>query len=218
MHNPRPIRVLLVDDHAIVRTGIAGMLADTPAIDVIGEVSDGEQALRAIVSLDPDIVLMDLRMPVLDGPATIARLRESGDTRGVLVLTTYDSDADILRAIEAGANGYLLKDASRDQLIRAITAVARGESWLAPEVAATVMRQMQRPRTETLSERELEVLRRVGRGMSNKEIAGELHISQATVKTHLVHIFRKLDVNDRTAAVTTALDRRLIVMDRDAGR
>lgn len=212
MHDPQPIRVLLADDHAIVRTGIAGMLADEPGIDVIAQAADGIAALDAIREHGPDVVLMDLRMPRLDGPSTIARMRESGDLRGVLVITTYDTDVDIVRAVEAGANGYLLKDASRDDLIQAIRAVSRGESWLAPSVATRLMGQMRKPAAESLSEREIDVLRLVARGNSNKEIAAQMHISQATVKTHLLHIFRKLDVNDRTAAVTMALERGIIAI------
>jgi DNA-binding NarL/FixJ family response regulator len=210
MDNARPIRLFLVDDHTIVRTGIAGMLADVPGIEVIGEAGDGIAAIEGIRRHDPDVVLMDLRMPRLDGPSTIARLRASGDTRGILVITTYDTDADILRAIEAGANGYLLKDASHAELVEAIRATAAGSSWLAPSVATRLMRQVRAPGSDALSERELEVLARVAKGMSNKEIAAQMHISQATVKTHLIHIFRKLDVNDRTAAVTVAIERGLI--------
>lgn len=204
------IRVFLVDDHTIVRTGIAGMLADAPGMVVVGEASNGTEALCLIPSLDPHVVLMDLRMPGMDGPATIAHLRASGDVRGILVLTTYDTDTDIVRAIESGANGYLLKDTSRDELIRAIMAVDRGESWLTPSVAARLMNQMRTPSGDALSERELDVLRLVAKGQSNKEIAGAIHISQATVKTHLIHIFRKLEVNDRTAAVTVAIERGII--------
>jgi DNA-binding NarL/FixJ family response regulator len=212
MSQAKPIRVLLVDDHTIVRTGIAGMLAESSAVSVIGEAANGEEGLRQISELDPDVVLMDLRMPVLDGASAISRLRAEGDRRGILVLTTYDTDADIVRAVEAGANGYLLKDASREELIQAIEAVSRGESWLAPAVASRVMGHLRKPGADTLSERELDVLRRVAKGRSNKEIAAEMHISQATVKTHLIHIYRKLDVNDRTSAVTAALERGLITI------
>jgi DNA-binding NarL/FixJ family response regulator len=212
MNDQQRIRVFLVDDHAIVRTGIAGMLVDAAAIEVVGQAADGVAALDGIRVHDPDVVLMDLRMPRLDGPSTIARMRDSGDERGVLVITTYDTDADIVRAIEAGANGYLLKDASRDELVRAIEAVARGESWLTPAVATRLMGQMRKPAGEHLSEREIDVIRLVAKGHSNKEIAVQMHISQATVKTHLLHIFRKLDVNDRTAAVTVALERGIITI------
>jgi DNA-binding NarL/FixJ family response regulator len=212
MNEQYPIRVFLVDDHAIVRTGIAGMLADAAAIEVVGQAADVKAALDGIRQHDPDVVLMDLRMPRLDGPSTIARMRDDGDNRGVLVITTYDTDADIVRAIEAGANGYLLKDPSRDELIQAIEAVARGKSWLTPSVATRLMGQMRKPAGENLSEREIDVIRLVAKGHSNKEIAAQMHISQATVKTRLIHIFRKLDVNDRTAAVTVALERGIIAI------
>lgn len=208
----RPIRVLLVDDHTVVRTGIAGMLTGAPSIEIVGEAANGKEALDAARELAPDVVLIDLRMPVMDGPDAIRELRKENLATGLLVLTTYDSDADILRAIEAGANGYLLKDTSREELIQAIEATSSGSSWLAPNIAATVMKQMQRPAADKLSDRELDVLRLVAKGHSNKEIAGAMHISQATVKTHLIHIFRKLDVNDRTAAVTMALERGIIAI------
>jgi len=204
------VRVLIVDDHSIVRTGIAGMLAEHPALDVVGEAANGQEALGQIASLAPDVVLMDLRMPEMDGTEAIDALRRAGNTIGILVLTTYDSDTDILRAIESGANGYLLKDTSRDELIRAIEATARGETWLTPAIASRVLQQMQQPASGTLSDREVEVLRLVAKGCSNKEIAENIHVSLATVKTHLIHVFRKLDVNDRTAAVTIALERGII--------
>ncbi len=204
------IQVMLVDDHPIVRAGIAGMLAQTDGIEVIGEASNGQEAMPLIRSLSPDVILLDLRMPVMDGTELIERLRSDGNQVGILVLTTYDSDADILRAIEAGANGYLLKDTSHDDLIRAIEATAAGDSWLTPSVAAQLMRSVRQPEGEQLSSRETDVLRLVAKGNSNKEIAAALHVSQATVKTHLIHIFRKLDVNDRTAAVTLAMERGMI--------
>lgn len=206
------VRVLIVDDHSIVRRGIAGMLSDISQVTVIGETTDGQQGVLAVRELQPDLVLMDLRMPRMDGASAIAELRRQGNMTPILVLTTYDTDADILRAIEAGANGYLLKDCSQEELISAITATAGGESWLAPAVANRLMRQMQRPAIEQPSAREISVLQRVAKGFSNKEIAAEMHISQATVKSHLIHIFRKLDVNDRTAAVTVALERGIISM------
>ena len=204
------IRVLITDDHAIVRTGIAGMLAERDDITVIGEAADGMAALHAIKELGPDVVLMDLRMPTMDGPTTIVKLREQGDQTPVLVLTTYDTDTDILRAIEAGANGYLLKDATRAELTQAILAIASGESWLTPSVASRLMNQVRKPTRTALSNRELDVLKLVAKGHSNKEIASDMYISQATVKTHLIHIFKKLDVNDRTSAVTVALERGVI--------
>ncbi len=204
------IRVVLVDDHPIVRAGIAGMLAQSDGIEVVGEAANGVEAASLIERVNPDVVLLDLRMPVMDGPELIHTLRAEGNTVGILVLTTYDTDADILRATEAGANGYLLKDTSLDDLVRAIEATSAGDTWLAPSVAAQVMKSLRGPSSEKLSSRELDVLRLVADGFSNKEIASELHVSPATVKTHLIHVFRKLDVNDRTAAVTVALDRGIL--------
>lgn len=204
------IRVVLVDDHPIVRTGIAGMLAQTDGIDVVGEASNGEEALAVIDNVQPDVLLTDLRMPGMDGPTLIRELRAQGSTLGILVLTTYDTDADILRATEAGASGYLLKDTSLNDLVQAIRATNAGDSWLAPTVAAQVMKSLRRSDSGKLSSRELQVLQLVAEGHSNKEIASELHVSPATVKTHLIHVFRKLDVNDRTAAVTVALDRGIL--------
>lgn len=204
------IRVVLVDDHPIVRAGIAGMLAQTDSIEVVGEASNGEEALSLIERTSPDVLLVDLRMPVMDGPTLIQTLRTQDSKLGILVLTTYDTDADILRATEAGANGYLLKDTSLADLVRAIEATNAGDTWLAPSVATQVMKSLHGSKSEKLSSRELEVLRLVADGHSNKEIAAELHVSLATVKTHLIHVFRKLDVNDRTAAVTVALDRGIL--------
>lgn len=204
------IRVVLIDDHPIVRAGIAGMLAQTDGIEVVGEAANGREALSLIERADPDVLLLDLRMPVMDGPELIRELRAQGNNIGILVLTTYDTDADILRATEAGANGYLLKDTSLADLVRAIEATNAGDTWLAPSVAAQVMKSLHGSGSEKLSTRELDVLRLVANGLSNKEIAVQLHVSPATVKTHLIHVFRKLDVNDRTAAVTVALDRGIL--------
>ena len=204
------IRVMLVDDHPIVRAGIAGMLAQTEGLEVVGEASNGQEALSMLANTSPDVLLLDLRMPVMDGPELIQILRDQGNPVGVLVLTTYDTDADILRAIEAGANGYLLKDTSLRDLVEAIRATHAGDSWLAPSVATQVMKSMRAPDINQLSSRELDVLRLVADGLSNKEIAIALSVSPATVKTHLIHVFRKLDVNDRTAAVTVALDRGIL--------
>lgn len=204
------IRVMLIDDHPIVRAGIAGMLANTDGIAVVGEAANGQEALDVLARVDPTVLLVDLRMPVMDGPALIEQLRSSGNDIGILVLTTYDTDADILRATEAGANGYLLKDTSQTELIQAIRSTHAGDGWLAPAITAKLMRSMRSGDTTKLSSRELDVLRLVATGNSNKEIAHELHVSQATVKTHLIHIFRKLDVSDRTAAVTVARDRGIL--------
>lgn len=204
------IRVMLIDDHPIVRAGIAGMLANTDGIAVVGEAANGQEALDVLARVDPTVLLVDLRMPVMDGPALIEQLRSSGNDIGILVLTTYDTDADILRATEAGANGYLLKDTSQTELIQAIRSTHAGDGWLAPAITARLMRSMRSGDTTKLSSRELDVLKLVATGNSNKEIATELHVSQATVKTHLIHIFRKLDVSDRTAAVTVARDRGIL--------
>lgn len=204
------IRVMLIDDHPIVRTGIAGMLANTGGIEVVGEAANGKEALEVMPTAQPDVLLLDLRMPVMDGPTLIEHLRSSGNDIGILVLTTYDTDADILRATEAGANGYLLKDTSQSELIQAIQSTHAGDGWLAPSITAKLMRSMRSGEKTKLSTRELDVLKLVATGNSNKEIASALHVSQATVKTHLIHIFRKLDVSDRTAAVTVSMDRGIL--------
>jgi DNA-binding NarL/FixJ family response regulator len=207
------IRILLVDDHPVVREGLAGMLAGQPDFEVVGMADDGATAMTLHHSLAPDVALMDLRMPGLDGVAAIAAIKAQEPEARILVLTTYDSDADILRAIEAGATGYLLKDTPREDLFRAIRAAARGESVLAPAVAARLMTHLRAPVQDQLSGREIEVLQLVAKGHSNHAIGKELHISTATVKTHLIHIYNKLQVSDRTAAVTTALERGIITLE-----
>ncbi|NPA89848.1 MAG: response regulator transcription factor [Chloroflexi bacterium] len=209
----RHLRVLIVDDHPVVRAGLVGMLAAAPDVEVVGEAADGAEALEKCRALHPDVVLMDLRMPHMDGVTAIEHIRRQWPEVHVLVLTTYDTDADILRAIEAGATGYLLKDAPREELYRAIRATARGEAVLAPPVAAKLMDQVRHPGEERLSARELDILTLVAQGKSNKEIARHLHISQATVKSHLLHIYNKLGVSDRTAAVTEALKRGYIRLE-----
>jgi DNA-binding NarL/FixJ family response regulator len=198
------ITVLLVDDHPVVRAGVRGMLDGEPDIVVAGEAGSGQEAVAAARALTPDVVLMDLRMPGLDGVDATARLLEAVPGARVVVLTTYETDADILRAVEAGAAGYLLKDASRTDLVQAVRLAARGETVLAPSVATKLFHRARKGH-ESLSPREVEVLRLVARGLSNAEIGRELHISEATVKTHLLRTFPKLGVSDRTAAVTTAM-------------
>ncbi|NGM14619.1 response regulator [Verrucosispora sioxanthis] len=208
-----PVRLLIVDDHPVVRDGLRGMFAGDPGFEVVGEAADGAEALTMAARSRPDVVLMDLRMPGMDGVTAIGCLVEADSPAKVLVLTTYDTDADVLPAIEAGATGYLLKDAPRDELVRAVRAAARGESVLSPSVAGRLMgrlRTPRRPAEEPLSQRELEVLTLVARGSSNREAAARLFISEATVKTHLLHVYAKLGVNDRAAAVAVAYDRGLL--------
>jgi DNA-binding NarL/FixJ family response regulator len=208
------IKILITDDHPVVLEGLAGMLAGQPDFEVIGLAADGEVAVTLYSSLQPDVVLMDLQLPKLDGVGAIQAIRKADSDAKFLVLTTYDSDADIVRAIEAGATGYLLKDTPREELFRAIRAVALGESVLAPTVATRVMSRIRAPQDDKLSAREIEVLEWVAKGASNKDIGNALSISVATVKTHLIHIYGKLGVDDRTAAVTTALEQRIITLDR----
>lgn len=198
------IRILLVDDHPVVRQGLRGMLV-ADDLEVVGEAGSGEEAVAQAAALTPDVVLMDLRMPGMDGVAATAKIVPTG--RRVLVLTTYDTDSDILRAVEAGASGYLLKDSTPEELINAIRATARGETVLAPSMVSKLVGQVRMP---PLSAREVEVLKLVARGQSNVEIGRTLFISEATVKTHLLRAFNKLGVSDRTAAVTTAMDRGLL--------
>jgi DNA-binding NarL/FixJ family response regulator len=201
------IRLMIADDHPVVRDGLRAMLASQPDFQVAGEAADGAVAVKLAAELAPDVILMDLRMPTLDGVSAIRQIRARQPSVRILVLTTYDTDADILPAIEAGATGYLLKDAPRDELFRAIRTTAAGQAVLAPAVAARLMVKMRAPAEEKLSARELEVLGLVANGASNHDIAQALHISEATVKSHLLHIFGKLGVADRTAAVTAALQR-----------
>ncbi|MFC8297626.1 response regulator [Micromonospora orduensis] len=205
-----PLRLLIVDDHPVVRDGLRGMFTGDPDFEVVGEARDGAEALALAAHSRPDVVLMDLRMPGMDGVTAIGRLVGSGSQAKVLVLTTYDTDADVLPAIEAGATGYLLKDAPREELVRAVRAAARGEAVLSPSVAGRLMGRLRAPAEEPLSHRELEVLAMVAKGTSNREAAARLFISEATVKTHLLHVYAKLGVNDRAAAVAVAYDRGLL--------
>ena len=208
------IRILIADDHPVVRAGLRGILSGQHDLAVVGEAANGQQAVAQALALRPDVVLMDLRMPELDGVAAIERLQDEAGSIRVLVLTTFDSDHDIVRAVAAGATGYLLKDAPREELFRAVRAAAAGETVLAPAVASRLMGQLRTPAHEALSTRELEVLNAVARGATNKRIAQDLFITEATVKTHLVHVFAKLGVADRTAAVMEALGRGLISLEQ----
>lgn len=198
------IRVLIADDHAVVRTGLRALLASDSAIEVIGEAAEAEAAVERSRIGDVDVVLMDLRFAgdATAGVRATAKLRVLPDPPQVLVLTSHDTDADIIGAIEAGACGYLLKDAGPDELLGAVRAAA-GESALSPTVAATLMGRLRDPRP-VLTDREADVLRAVAEGATNRQAAASLHVSEATVKTHLVHVFDKLGVTSRTAAVARA--------------
>lgn len=207
---PPPLRIILADDHTVMRAGLVALLSSEPTVEIVGEAGDGREAVRLVERLRPDVALLDLRMPVLDGVgATLEIVAGEAPTR-VLILTTYDTDADIERGVEAGATGYLLKDATREQLVEAIHSASRGETVLAPRVAQRLVARMRRPVPVTLTARESEVLRAVADGLSNVEIGRRLFIGEATVKTHLLRIFAKLDVNDRTRAVVVALDAGLL--------
>jgi DNA-binding NarL/FixJ family response regulator len=201
------VRVLIVDDHPIVREGLRAVLATEPDIEVLGDCACGEDAVRAAAQLSPDVVLMDLRLPGLDGVGATRQIVAAGQA-AVLVLTTYDTDGDITRAIAAGAVGYLLKDAPRADLVAAVHATARGETVLAAPVAAKLVSQVRG--AGRLTARETDVLARIARGLSNPEIGRELFISEATVKSHVTGIFGKLSVKDRTAAVTVAIARGIL--------
>lgn len=210
------IRLIIADDHPVVRAGLRTMLSKEADLLLVGEASTGSEAVEQVLRLRPDVVLMDLRLPGLDGATATAQLRTHGLPTAVLILTTYESTVDILRAIEAGATGYLLKDAQSEELLAAIRAVAQGKAVLAPTVATRLVHQVSKPAKTALSTRELEVLALVAQGASNKEIARALHVSEATVKSHLLHLFGKLEVSDRTAAVTVALERKLLRLDEGA--
>ena len=204
------IKIQITDDHEVVRAGIRGMLETQSDFEVVAESKNGKEAIEQARKLTPDVVLMDLRMPETDGVEAIAAIKESHPDIHILVLTTYDTDADIVRAVDAGATGYLLKDTPREELFRAVRATAQGEAVLAPVVAARLMRKVRSGGDERLSAREIEVLMLVARGATNQDVAEALQISKATVKSHMLQICSKLGVSDRTAAATTAIERGII--------
>jgi DNA-binding NarL/FixJ family response regulator len=206
----RAITLLLVDDHPVVRDGLNGMFATDPEFEVVGQAAEGNEAIALARKLKPDVILMDLRMPGMDGVQAITELVNKGTTSRILVLTTYDTDTYVLPAIEAGATGYLLKDAPRVELIAAVRAAAQGESALSPAVATRLVTKVRTPDVAALSRREVEVLELVAAGNGNSEIAAKLFISTATVKTHLLNAYGKLGVSDRAAAVAEAYNRRLL--------
>jgi DNA-binding NarL/FixJ family response regulator len=214
-----PITLVVVDDHPVVRDGLSAMFARDPEFSVVGEASDGAEAVRLAETLRPDVILMDLRMSGMDGVTAIGELSRRGVASRVLVLTTYDTDSHVLPAIEAGATGYLLKDAPRDDLLRAVRSAARGEAALSPAVAARLMGRLRTPAASTgpLSRRELEVLRLVAAGHTNRQAAARLFITEATVKTHLLNIYAKLEVNDRAAAVAEGYHRGILGAPSGAG-
>ncbi len=212
---PTKIKVLIADDHPVVREGLSAMLNKEPDIQVVGEAENGTEAIDKAKELQPDVVLMDLRMPEVDGVEAMRQIRAANPGIKFIVLTTYDNDEYIFKGIEAGARAYLLKDAPREELFKAIRAVYKGESLIEPAVAGKVLDRFaelsrQAQVVDALSERELEVLKLMAKGAANKEIAAGLCISESTVKTHIQTIFQKLEVSDRTEAVTEALQKGII--------
>ena len=204
------IKIIIADDHPVVRSGLRALLASQPDFEIVGEAGNGEEAARLAISLVPDLILMDLQMPILDGIGATKRIRDKLPKANILVLTTYETDADILLALEGGAMGYLLKDTPPEQLFQAVRNAASGRMALAPRVAEKVTQRLTDSSKNTLSRREIEVLELASQGQANKEIARKLFITEATVKSHFVHIFSKLGVVDRTAAVTKAVKEKII--------
>lgn len=208
--SPHPIRLLLADDHPVVRAGLRAVLEGEPDFEVVGEAPTAQRAVELAAGTEVDVVLMDLQFGGgMGGSEATALITARPGAPRVLILTTYDSDVDILTAIEAGATGYLLKDAPPDELAAAVRTAAAGKSALAPEIAQRLMDRVRTP-AEVLSLREVEVLQLVAEGLSNQQVSERLFLSQATVKSHLVHIYTKLGVDSRTAAVATATARGLL--------
>lgn len=204
------LTLLVVDDHPVVRDGIVGMVGSAEGIEVVGEASDGAEAIALAEVLAPDVVLMDLRMPRMDGVAALREFARRGIASRVVVLTTFDADADVLPAIAAGATGYLLKDASRDELLAAIRGAAAGKTVLSPEVASRLVGRVRTPEASLLTPRELEILGLVADGATNRAAGDRLHVSEGTVKTHLLSIYAKLGVGDRASAVAEGFRRGLL--------
>ena len=207
-----PIRILIADDHLIIREGLRLILETAEGMELVGEASDGAEALRLAGETRPDVILMDLRMPGMDGLTAIQHLSVEHPHIAVVILTTYNEDDGMVRGLQAGARAYLLKDPDRQTLFNTIRAAARGETLLQPEVLARLLNQRAAPPSAApeLSERELEVLAAVGRGQRSKEIAYHLGISERTVKAHLASLYNKLGVDSRAAAVSTAIQRGLL--------
>lgn len=204
MSQPSHIRVLVVDDHPVVRQGLIGMLEEAPDIVIVGQGRNGHEAIAVFQQQQPDVTLMDLRMPEMEGVPAITVICNEFPNARIIVLTTYDTDEEIYRGLRAGAKGYLLKDSEPEELLTAIRTVNRGQQYIPPNVAAKLVQRMTGPE---LSDRELEVLQLIGQGMSNQEISTALNISESTVKTHVNRILSKLDVKDRTQAAIIALKR-----------
>jgi DNA-binding NarL/FixJ family response regulator len=209
----RRVKILVCDDHPVVRSGLRGMINSQPDLEVVAEAAEGSEAVSLTDRFKPDVVLMDLRMPGMDGVTATAVIKARHLDTNILILTTYDTDADILRALEKGATGFLLKDEREDRIFDAIREAARGRTALAPGVASRLVERLRGDADAHVSDREIEILMLVAQGQSNREIARELHISDSTVKAHMLHIFDKLGVTDRTAAVTTAVRRGIIRLD-----